>query len=138
MRLSFFDSDDDEEQNVQTKIMHERNHEIQQIEQDLVDLSEISVELAVMVDDQGESIDTAEQHTTEAVESTADGVQNLEQANVFTNKFRSRLIMGTSVGVAVTGGVLALFASPIIGLGIGLIGAAGIAGGALRFRKKSL
>jgi len=93
-------------------IIEEQNKDIKQIEKDLTELHQLFIDVASMVNEQGEQIDVIEANTSAAAQSTGAGVTELKQANKYQMSYRKKmcaliiilliviLIIGLSAGLA--------------------------------------
>ena len=101
--------------NIDKRIMKERNLEIQNIEKDLLDLSEIMADLSVLISEQGEELDISEIHINEAENSTKEAIQSLSNAEIYVNKSRKIL---RNLGIILGGaglGSIGFLAGPFVG-----------------------
>lgn len=120
-----------DEMTVEDNLLIERNKEIKKIEQDLMDINEIMGSLNLMVVEQGEMINLAEQNVEESVESTTIAVEHLKSAEEIEIKTR-RTTVATVTGAAVGGVALGGVGIAVSGLVTGLItGGVGTATGAI-------
>lgn len=118
-------------------IMSQRKNEIKSIEEECLALNEIIKDLAIMTNDQTETIETAAQNVENTVEHIEEGVQHLEQADELnSNSIKKKLtwtgVLG-SVGTIVGGCVLSAF-HPFIGVPIIVVGIGGL-GTTIKFGK---
>jgi len=122
---------------VDDRIIHERNEEIRKLALEMEQLCEISADLALLIQTQGEDLDVAEEHVEVSEINVHEAAEHIHTAEKISRKI-SRKVIGaiiTSAGVVIGGGVLAIF-SPVIGVvtaGCGL--AAGITFTALALKK---
>lgn len=122
------------EDEISHQIAQERNQELQELESDMVQITEIFQTLAEMVDEQREHLDIVVAHVEESSLNVQAGTTHLECASMYAQPtIRKRLISGALVcgGVAL-GGVALIFLSPLAGLiaaGCGTTGALGCLGG---------
>ena len=120
---------DDEE--IDHKILKERNESIQNLEQDITDISDIWSSLASMVNIQGEEIDMVDHQVEVSVTNTNDGLIQLKKSK---NLLKDRLSMVRDVALVIGGGILGtpgFLLGPIIGVGTVIAGAS--AGGITAF-----
>jgi t-SNARE complex subunit (syntaxin) len=99
------------------QIIVERNREIQHLETEMEQLSEISADLALMVQTQGEDIETAAENVVTAEITVTEATQHIENATIYHRKI-SRVFIGgliTAASVTVGGGLLTLL-SPVVGV----------------------
>ena len=114
---------DYESLDIEEKIIQERNIEIIDLEKDVANISEIMYDLAVMVNEQGETITTIERNIEESNENIAESVTTLEKAEVYNDK-NNKLIRNSIIIVGgISLGALGFIAGPIIGLGTLITGA---------------
>ncbi|XP_066930616.1 syntaxin-7-like isoform X2 [Clytia hemisphaerica] len=114
----FDDDDDDEEllidhqqERTQQILQHEeeleqvrdRNQRIQQIEEDILNVNEIFRDLATIVHEQGETIDSIESHVELASVQVHEGNKQLQRAKNYQKSARKRLccILGVSLVAAI-------------------------------------
>ncbi len=113
---------------VEEEIIIERHKEIQNLEQELMDISEIMHTLNVMVSEQSEPINTIEQQIEDSVVNVEEGVVSLEHAEeiqVKTRRTKVATVTGAVAGGVLLGGVGGLAFGIIPGLVGGGIGTAG-------------
>ena len=100
-------------------INQEINQEVRQIEKNIICLNDISRDLALLVDFQGEQIGQIDIYTSEVVFATNEGLLQLEQAEVHSNMARRKVLLlkGAIVFSSLTVGGLGLtIISPIVGI----------------------
>ncbi len=118
------------------QIVDSRNEEIRRVESDMVNLSEIFQDLAIMIDIQGEQIEIAVINIEESSVNVEESVLHIEKAVQYQSSFRTKLLGGAIVCGSVTlGGIGLAFLSPIAGIvaaGVGLTGTIGCIGYAFR------
>ena len=109
-------------------ILIERNTEIRQIERDVSMIAEIMTDMATLVHVQGEELDVAADQVENATVNVSEAVRHLENSSELQSRFRKWVIGAgvISVGVMVTGGLLAVASLPIglATMGIGALGGA--------------
>lgn len=118
-----------EDEDVCLQVIEERNTEIRELEQEVLMLGEIFNDIAMLLETQGEQIDFAAKGIENSVIATEEGVINLESAAKYNLKAlkKAGIFMATSAAVATGGGIIAVFASPVLGvitLSAGCVGAA--------------
>lgn len=70
--------------------LREREQQIQQLERDIVDVNKIFKDVAMMVHDQGEVIDSIETNVEQAAIQVEHGGEELRQARVYQSKARRK------------------------------------------------
>jgi len=89
----------EEEQSLQE--LQDREKSIHQLESDIVDMNTIFKDLATMVHEQGEMVDSIEVHVSEAQVRVGEGTQELRQAEQYKNAARKKKLIMLIVGVIV-------------------------------------
>jgi len=89
--------------------LQERERAVRQLESDILDVNSIFKDLATLVHDQGEVIDTIEAHVEDAQIRVQDGNEELRQAENYKNKARKKKF------------IIALIAIIILAIIIGII-----------------
>eukprot|EP00088_Acartia_fossae_P039131 TRINITY_DN4071_c1_g1_i1.p1 TRINITY_DN4071_c1_g1~~TRINITY_DN4071_c1_g1_i1.p1 ORF type:complete len:274 (+),score=56.36 TRINITY_DN4071_c1_g1_i1:90-911(+) len=97
----------EEEQNIE--LLEEREKAVRQLEADITDVNQIFKDLASMVHDQGELVDSIEENVETAAISITAGNEQLRQAERYQNKARRR-----KVCLVVTGLILLIILIIII------------------------
>lgn len=139
--FQFVDSAESSESDVNLRIAQERNQDLQKLESDLAQLTEIMQTLAVMVHAQNEAIDQVVAQVEESSLNIEEGVAHLENAAGYSQStLKTKLVGGAVVcgGVAL-GGFAIIFLSPIVGLvtaGCGIVGAVACLGFAFSKKKQ--
>ena len=111
---------------IETSIIMERNRDIRQIAQDMEDLSDITLSLSTIVQEQGEMLDESENNIDSAKIATHEATQHLAKAEGTMSALKEWAMKGMIVSGGVTGvGALSMILSPIVG-GVGI--ALGIGG----------
>lgn len=101
-----------EEQNLQE--LQDRERSVHQLESDIVDMNTIFKDLATMVHEQGEMVDSIEVHVSEAQVRVGEGTQQLRQAEQYKNAARKKKLIMAIVGfiiLAILIGIIAWQAS---------------------------
>jgi len=83
----FQDVLEDEQENEQLRL---REQAIRQLESDILDVNQIFKELATMVHEQGEMVDSIEAHVESAQIEVSEGARQLERAHTYQNKARRK------------------------------------------------
>ena len=112
---TFLDDKNIDYQQVNDRIIQERNWEIKSLESDIQDIAEIMFDLSLMVNDQGETLETAIQNIENTEMATYEAVKNLEKTEFYLNKSRKIL---RSAGIIIGGatvGAIGFIVGPIIG-----------------------
>lgn len=106
-----------EENEFHEQIAAERNREIREIEQAVVETAQIFQDLAAMVNEQGVMVDNIEANISSSVEATTTGVVQLEGAEEYQIKARKRCICISVIVVVIIAVVVVviLFALKVIG-----------------------
>ena len=73
--------------------LREREEAVRRIESDIVDVNQIFNELALLVQDQGETIDTIDANIGTALNQVEEGTNQLEKAVVYQQKARKKMII---------------------------------------------
>jgi len=114
---------------INEEIMKQRNLDIQNIERECLELNEIFKDLSLMVNEQGESIESIVENVEQSAICIEDGTKNLEEAEMHsTNATKKKLTLGGilgSIGTIAGGAILTAF-HPFIGVPIIIVGVAGI------------
>jgi len=78
------------EQQVDLQMIQEREHALRQLESDIVDVNQIFKDLALMVHEQGEMIDSIEANVDSAVVHVDQGATNVQRAAQYQSKVRRK------------------------------------------------
>lgn len=78
------------EQNIDMELMQERERELRQLEHDIRDVNTIFKDLAVLVHEQGETIDSIEANVENASVHVEEGVTQLQRAKEYQAKARKK------------------------------------------------
>lgn len=106
------------------KIIDERNQQVVQISSDVVDINEIMMQLSVMVYEDGEKLDKVVDNIDESSYNVKKGVEELGKANDLVSKRRSLLRdIGIISGGVILGATGLVVGGPVIGLATLLLGA---------------
>lgn len=73
--------------------LREREEAVRRIESDIVDVNQIFNELAILVQDQGETIDTIDANIGTALNQVEEGTTQLQKAVVHQQKARKKMII---------------------------------------------
>jgi t-SNARE complex subunit (syntaxin) len=96
--MMFQDLQEDEQEMEQLRL---REQAIRQLESDILDVNQIFKELATMVHEQGEIVDSIEAHVESAQIEVQEGARQLERAQTYQNRARRKqlCIILTCAGV---------------------------------------
>jgi len=89
------------EQQVDIQILQEREQALRQLESDIVDVNQIFKDLALMVHEQGEMIDSIEANVDSAVVHVDQGATNVQRAAQYQEKARRKRCCIIIVGVVI-------------------------------------
>merc|ERR1719200_93872 len=89
----------EEEQNLEHLI--ERERAVTQLEADIMDVNQIFKDLAAMVHDQGELVDSIEANVETSSIRVSEGTEQLRQAERYQNKARKKKMILAIIGVVV-------------------------------------
>ena len=102
-------------ENIDHKILRERDTDIKKLSEDIEIISEIMSELAFMVNDQGESIEKIVENIKDSEIATSDAVESLMKSEQYMDKTRRLLRNVSIVAGGLTVGALGFLGGPIIG-----------------------
>ncbi|XP_023325653.1 syntaxin-12 [Eurytemora carolleeae] len=89
----------EEEQNVE--MLQERERAVRQLEADIGDVNQIFKDLAAMVHDQGELVDSIEANVESSSVRVEEGTQQLLQAERYQNKARRKKMILALIGIII-------------------------------------
>jgi len=89
----------EEEYNIE--MLQEREKGIRQLEEDIGDVNEIFKDLAAMVHDQGELVDSIEANVETTAISVGEGTEHLRSAERYQNKARRKKLLCAVIGVVI-------------------------------------
>merc|ERR1712025_1346812 len=89
----------EEEQNLEQ--LQERERAVRQLEADIGDVNQIFKDLAAMVHDQGEMVDSIEANVESASIRVTEGTEQLRQAERYQNKARKKKMILAIIGIVV-------------------------------------
>merc|ERR1711872_1078231 len=89
----------EEEQNLEQLMERERN--VRQLESDIMDVNQIFKDLAAMVHDQGEMVDSIEANVETSAIRVSEGTEQLRQAERYQNKARRKKMILAIIGAIV-------------------------------------
>lgn len=102
-------------EDIDYKIVEERNTEIKKLSKDMEDLSEIMTDLSAMVYDQGETIESSVKNVENSEIATLEAVESLIKTEYYVDKsrkiYRNMVIVTSGIGL----GALGFLGGPIIG-----------------------
>jgi t-SNARE complex subunit (syntaxin) len=81
--------------------LQERENSIRQLEADIVDVNTIFKDLATMVHEQGDTVNSIEANVDHATISVHDGADQLRQAEIYKNKARKKKVCLAVFGIVV-------------------------------------
>jgi len=96
----------EEEQNLQQ--LQDRERAVQQLESDIGDVNQIFKDLAAMVHDQGEMVDSIEANVESASIRVTEGTEQLRQAERYQNKARRKKILFAIIGIIILAIILGI------------------------------
>ena len=94
-----------DEQEINQKIIEERNIEVQKIAEDMEHISDINLSLRELVYEQSESIEQAVENVSQAEQNVFDATEHLQQAEEYQKRsiFKGIFAKGALVSTGVTG-----------------------------------
>merc|ERR1711865_1090474 len=81
--------------------VQEKHKDIQKLEKSIEELHQLFVDLSVLVESQGELLDTIEYSVSQSLSYTKTGVQELEKANEYARKSRKKMCILIAIVVVV-------------------------------------
>lgn len=90
--------------------LQERERSIRQLESDILDVNTIFKDLATLVHDQGEMIDSIEANVESTHVRVSEGTEHLRQAETYKNKARKKKLCLLLIGIIVLGIVIGIIA----------------------------
>merc|ERR1711962_1458351 len=81
--------------------LEQREQSMRQLESDIVDVNTIFKDLATMVHEQGEIVDSIEANVESATVRVHEGADQLRQAEMYKNKARKKKVILSIVGVTI-------------------------------------
>lgn len=112
-RLSLEQKEIDE---IDEKIIEERNKEIKQIEKDVEDISEITQDMRMLLHQQGELIDQALYHLTSSEIHVNEACQSLEISEEHQTNMIGTIVDASAVAVCVGLGAFGFFGGVVVGV----------------------
>ena len=100
---------------IDKKILEERNYEIGKLSEDIENISEIMSDLAFMVNDQGETIETIVKNVRDSKMATSEAVIALNKTEEYVDTSRKILRNMGIVAGGITIGAIGFIGGPIIG-----------------------
>lgn len=101
----------EEESNLEE--LQEREKSIRQLESDIVDVNTIFKDLATMVHEQGEVVDSIEANVESTQYRVEEGTQHLRQAEQYKNKARKKKLILSIIGIIILIIIIAVIASEV-------------------------
>merc|ERR1712062_454633 len=95
------------------KDLAERERAMRQLESDITDVNTIFKDLATMVHEQGEVIDSIESNIESTTVQVTSGTEQLRQAAVYQNKARRKKIILALIGLVILGILIAIIATQV-------------------------
>jgi len=95
---------------IDEKIIQERNRDLQNIEKELELLSECFIDMANEVEIQGNQLNTIEQHTVVTNSKILEGVKELDSASTYQKKYRIKMLILILIVLGILGLVIFLIA----------------------------
>merc|ERR1719192_2039359 len=95
------------------KELEERERSMRQLESDITDVNTIFKDLATMVHEQGEVIDSIESNIESTTVQVTTGTEQLRQAAVYQNKARRKKIILALIGLVILGILIAIIATQL-------------------------
>jgi hypothetical protein len=114
--MNWFQEEEKEDDQVDIKILHERNKEIRTIEEDTMSISEIMQSLSLMIHDQGENLEIASAHVDNAVENSEDAVISLDKSLSWVVNMRGLIVDATTIVAGSGLGALGFIGGPVVGV----------------------
>lgn len=108
---------------VESRIIEERNKECKEIERDVTTLNEIMFDLSHMLGEQGQSIEMCVTHVEDTKENIEEAVIHLEKSVEYDNQNKKIIKSVVLVAGGLSLGALGFIAGPLIGIATLLTGA---------------
>jgi len=99
-----------QEEDYNIEQLEEREKAIRQLESDIVDVNTIFKDLATMVHEQGEIVDSIEANVESTTVRVHEGADQLRQAEMYKNKARKKKVILSVVGVTILVILIAIIA----------------------------
>jgi len=99
-----------QEEDYNIEQLEEREKAIRQLESDIVDVNTIFKDLATMVHEQGEIVDSIEANVESTTVRVHEGTDQLRQAELYKNKARKKKVILAAVGVTILVILIAIIA----------------------------
>jgi len=90
--------------------LQERERSIRQLESDILDVNTIFKDLATLVHDQGEMIDSIEANVESTHVRVQEGTEHLRQAETYKNKARKKKLILALIGLIILGIIIGIIA----------------------------
>ena len=97
-----------EEQNIED--LRERERAIRQLESDIVDVNTIFKDLATLVHEQGEMVDSIEQNVESSHIRVQEGTEQLRQAERYKTKSRKKKFILAVIGIVILAVIIGIIA----------------------------
>lgn len=121
---------------VDVAIIKERNEEIENIEQDILMISEISNDMGVLIHEQGEMIDVAIEKLDSATIHVNEAKEVLEKTEEIHKNTMGTLFDAATLALTIGAGAFGFFSGPIVGIPTLLVGA--VVGGGIVFARRKI
>lgn len=108
---------------IERKIIEERNKDVSDIEREVITISEIMLDLAVLVNDQKETIETVVQNIENSNVNIEESVKTLEKAEEYVIQNNKTIRNAIIIIGGISLGALGFIAGPIVGVATLLTGA---------------
>lgn len=95
------------------KALQDRERGMQQLESDIMDVNTIFKDLATMVHEQGDIVDSIESNIESTAVQVETGTEQLRQAQTYQNKARKKKIILAIIGVVILAILIAIIASQV-------------------------
>merc|ERR1719402_11912 len=93
--------------------LQQREQSMRQLESDIVDVNTIFKDLATMVHEQGDIVDSIESNIEQTAVQVETGTEQLRQAQNYQNKARKKKIILAIIGVVILAILIAIIASQV-------------------------
>merc|ERR1719192_3006243 len=95
------------------RALEDRERAMRQLESDITDVNTIFKDLATMVHEQGEVIDSIESNIESTTVQVTTGTEQLRQAAVYQNKARRKKIILALIGLVILGILIAIITTQV-------------------------
>lgn len=101
------------EEDDRLKALQDRERGMQQLESDIMDVNTIFKDLATMVHEQGDIVDSIESNIESTAVQVETGTEQLRQAQTYANKARKKKVILAIIGVVILAILIAIIASQV-------------------------